>query len=74
LGLGSDDQGGTMTDETVKKARLMKVVEVIVAELERQGVIDPLADLGFDPMALAKVVIKAADGDVIDLNSRRDQW
>ena len=63
-----------MTDETVKKARLMKVVEVMVAELERQGVIDTLADFGFDPMALAKVVMKAADGDVIDLNSRRDQW
>ena len=63
-----------MTGETAKAARLMKVVEVMAAELERQGVIDTLADLGFDPMALAKVVIKAADGDVIDLNSRRDQW
>ena len=52
----------------------MKVVEVMVAELARQGVAETLADLDFDPMALAKVVIKAADGDVIDLNSRRDQW
>jgi hypothetical protein len=63
-----------MNDETVKTARLMKVVEVMVAELARQGVAETLADLDFDPMALAKVVIKAADGDVIDLNSRRDQW
>jgi hypothetical protein len=63
-----------MTDETSQTARLMMVVDVIVAELERQGVTETLADLGFDPMALAKVVIKAADGDVIDLNSRRDQW
>jgi hypothetical protein len=63
-----------MTDETAKTARLMKVVEVMVAELARQGVAETLADLDFDPMALAKVVIKAADGDVIDLSSRRDQW
>jgi hypothetical protein len=60
-----------MTDETVKTARLMKVVEVMVAELARQGVAETLADLDFDPMALAEVVIKAADGDVIDLNSHR---
>ena len=52
-----------MTDETSQTARLMMVVDVIVAELERQGVTETLADLGFDPMALAKVVIKAADGD-----------
>ena len=38
-----------MTDETAKAARLMKVVEVIVAELDRQGVVETLADLGFDP-------------------------
>jgi len=25
-------------------------------------------------MALAKAVITAADGNVIDLNSRRDRW
>ena len=63
-----------MTDQISHTARLMKVVEVMVAELARQGVVETLADLDFDPMALAKVVIKAADGDVIDLNSRRDQW
>ena len=32
-----------MTDETAKAARLMKVVEVIVAELDRQGVVETLA-------------------------------
>ena len=63
-----------MTDEIVKTARLMKVVEVMVAEFARQGVAETLAGLGFDPMALAKVVITAADGNVIDLNSRRDRW
>ena len=62
-----------MVDETAKTARLMKVVDVMVAELDRQGVTEMLAGLGFDPMPLAEVVIKAADGDVIDLNSRRDR-
>ena len=62
-----------MIDETAKTARLMKVVEVMVAELDRQGVTDTLAGLGFDPMALAKVVIRAADGEVIDINSRRNR-
>lgn len=54
-----------MTDETARTARLMKVIDAIVAELSRQGVAEALADLGFDPTALAEAVIKAADGDVI---------
>ncbi|SDK42743.1 hypothetical protein [Bradyrhizobium ottawaense] len=62
-----------MNDEAAKAARLMKVVEVMVAELQRQGVAEALADLGFDPTPLAESVIKAADGDVIDLSSRRDR-
>jgi hypothetical protein len=62
-----------MTEETVKAARLMKVVEVMIAELHRQGVAETLADLDFDPMRLAEAVIKAADGEVIDLDSRRDR-
>ena len=62
-----------MNDEAAKAARLMKVVEVMVAELQRQGVAEALADLGFDPTPLAEAVIKAADGDVIDLASRRDR-
>jgi hypothetical protein len=44
------------------------------AELHRQGVTETLAGLGLDPMPLAKVVIKAADGGEIDLNSRPLQW
>ena len=60
-----------MNDEAAKAARLMKVVEVMVAELQRQGVAEALADLGFDPTPLAEAVIKAADGDVIDLSSHR---
>ncbi|WP_407122673.1 hypothetical protein [Bradyrhizobium sp. STM 3561] len=43
----------------------MKVAEAIVAELERQGVAEAVANLGFDPMRMAKEVIRAADGDVV---------
>jgi sulfur carrier protein ThiS len=43
----------------------MKVTEAVVAELERQGVAEALANLGFDPIEMAKAVIKAADGDVV---------
>ena len=63
-----------MTDQISHTARLMKVVEVMVAEFARQGVAETLAGLGFDPMPLAEVVIKAADGDVIYLNNHRNRW
>jgi hypothetical protein len=56
-----------MSDEIVQLARLMKVMEALVAELDRQGVLETLADLGFEPLALARVAIKAADGDVVPL-------
>lgn len=56
-----------MAESAAEMARLMKVTEAIVAELERQGVAEALSNLGFDPMAMAKVVIRAADGDVIPL-------
>jgi Holliday junction resolvasome RuvABC DNA-binding subunit len=62
-----------MKDETAKTARLMKVAEAAVEEFERQGVVEAMANLGFDPMALARAVIKAADGDVIEFGSRRDR-
>ncbi|SHI03426.1 hypothetical protein [Bradyrhizobium erythrophlei] len=54
-----------MTDEIANTARLMKVAEAVVDELDRQGVAEALASLGFDPMEMAKAVIKAAEGDVI---------
>jgi hypothetical protein len=50
----------------------MKVVDVMVAELDRQGVAEALANLGFDPMALARAVIKAADGDVVQFPAARN--
>ncbi|WP_426435537.1 hypothetical protein [Bradyrhizobium genosp. P] len=39
----------------------------IVHELDRQGVAEAVADLGFDPMEMAGVVVPAADGEVIPL-------
>jgi hypothetical protein len=57
-----------MTDETARVARLMKVAEALVAELNRQGFAEIIiADGDFDPIELAKVAIKAADGDVVAL-------
>jgi hypothetical protein len=57
-----------MSDETTAQvARLVKVMEALVEELHRQGVLETVADLGFEPMALARVAIKAADGDVVPL-------
>jgi hypothetical protein len=61
-----------MTDETGQTARLMKVVEAIIAELDRQGVAEALANLGFDPTALAVEILKAADGDVIPFPGARN--
>ena len=47
----------------------MKVTEAIIAELARQRVIKPMADLGFDPTAMARAAIAAADGVVIQFPS-----
>jgi hypothetical protein len=33
--------------------------------MDRQGVAEAIADLDFDIMELARVVVRAADGDVI---------
>ncbi|GIQ75368.1 hypothetical protein BraRD5C2_38090 [Bradyrhizobium sp. RD5-C2] len=42
-----------------------EVAEAIVHEMNRQGIADMVADHGFDVMELARVVVRAADGDVI---------
>jgi hypothetical protein len=55
-----------MKDDIATAARLMNIVAAAVEEFERQGVADVLDNLNFDPMALARVVIKAADGDVVE--------
>jgi hypothetical protein len=44
-----------MTDEIANTARLMKVAEAVVDELDRQGVAEALASLGFDPMEMAVI-------------------
>ncbi|UFX46125.1 hypothetical protein HAP47_0005285 [Bradyrhizobium sp. 41S5] len=54
-----------MIDHTAEMARLMKIAEAIVREMDRQGVAEAVANLGFDVMELARVVVRAADGDVI---------
>ncbi|OMH99548.1 hypothetical protein BSN85_36455 [Bradyrhizobium brasilense] len=46
-------------------ARLMKVTEAIVRELDRQGVADTLVKLRFDALEMARVAIRAADGVVV---------
>jgi hypothetical protein len=56
-----------MTDQTAEAARLMKVTEAVVEELARQGVVEIMADEGFDPVEMARAVMKAADGDVVPL-------
>lgn len=61
-----------MSETTAELARLMKVAEAIVAELERQGVAEAVANLGFDPMRMAKEVIRAADGDVVPFPGPRE--
>ena len=55
-----------MTDQTAEAARLMKVTETVVEELARQGVLEIIADEGFDPV-VARAVIKAAEGDIVPL-------
>jgi hypothetical protein len=59
-----------MTDEAAKRARLMKVMDEMINEL-RQGVAEVLSNLNFNPRALAEVVIKAADGDVVPFPGTR---
>jgi hypothetical protein len=60
-----------MADSAAEIARLMNVTDAIIKELERQGVADAVAELGFDPMEMAKAVIRAADGDVVPFPGRR---
>jgi hypothetical protein len=61
-----------MRDDAAKAARLMKVMDEIINELQRQGVAEVLTNLQFNPRELAEVVIKAADGEVVLFPGRRD--
>jgi hypothetical protein len=51
-----------MTDETAKEARLMRATDAVIEELERQEVLEIVADKGFNPVAMAAAAVKAADG------------
>ena len=62
--------GASMSDETAKMARLMRVTDAVIAELDRQGVAEVLANLGFDRTRMAQAVIRPADGDVIQFPGR----
>jgi hypothetical protein len=53
-----------MTDSVADTARLMKVVDALIIEFERQGIAEAL---GFEPTEMARAAIRAADGDVITL-------
>jgi hypothetical protein len=46
-------------------ARLLMAAEAVVEELDRQGLLGALINLGFDPDQMARAVIKAADRDVV---------
>ena len=61
-----------MTDDIATTARLMKIADAAVEEFDRQGVAEVLSELNFDPMALSRAVIKAADGDVVQLPAVRN--
>jgi hypothetical protein len=60
-----------MSDDVAETARLMNVIEAIILELERQGLVEALWELKFDPTELARVAIRAADGQVIPFQKRR---
>ncbi|SIO31919.1 hypothetical protein SAMN05443247_03916 [Bradyrhizobium erythrophlei] len=62
-----------MTDETARLARLMNVAEAVIEELQRQGVLDIVADRGFNVTEMARAVIKAADGDVVPIPTRKTE-
>lgn len=52
-------------------ARLMRVIDAMTRELDRKGLAEAMVNLGFDPTALAEVVIKAADCAVIQFPGGR---
>jgi hypothetical protein len=70
---GAPASKGVPLDSEKSKDTWKEPPGAAVEEFERQGVAEAMSNLSFDPMALARAVIKAADGDVIELISRRDR-
>ena len=56
-----------MTEKNAEMARLLMAAEAVVEELDRQGLLEAVINLGFDPDQMAMAVIKAAKGDVVPL-------
>ena len=54
-----------MTEKNAEMARLLMAAEAVVEELDRQGLLEAVINLGFDPDQMATAVIKAADRDVM---------
>jgi hypothetical protein len=52
-----------MTEMTAEMARLLMAAEAVVEDLDRQGLLEAVINLGFDPDQMAMAVIKA-DRDV----------
>jgi hypothetical protein len=48
-------------------AALLMAAQAVVDELDRQGLLEAVINLGFDPDQMAMAVIKAAEGDVVPL-------
>jgi hypothetical protein len=57
-------------EKNAEMARLLMAAEAVVEELDRQGLLGALINLGFDP-DLAMAVIKAADRDVVPAKRSR---
>jgi hypothetical protein len=51
----------------------VNVAEAVIEELQRQGVLDIVADRGFNVTEMARAVIKAADGDVVPIPTRKTE-
>ena len=56
-------------DDSATAARLIRVAEAVMSELQRQGFSKILADRRFDPVEIAIAVIKAEGRDEV-LNRR----
>lgn len=55
------------SEDSAKAARLIKVAKAVVGELQRQGFSEVLADRRFDPVEIAKAIVKAEDGGVVPI-------
>ena len=54
-----------MIDQTAKAARLLRVFDAVIGELDRQGLDRRHGQPWVRSTAMAYAVIKAADGDVV---------